>query len=54
MPVLKIVPAYNVDLKQRGALLEAFAAADAGYWVTSNNPVHREFLNKLLHKPTVA
>lgn len=54
MPVLKIVPAYNVDLKRRGTLLEASAAADAGYLVTSDNPVHRELLNKLFHKPAVA
>lgn len=54
MPVLRLVPAYTVDLKQSGSLIEAFAAANEGYTVVSDNSVHREFLKKLLHKPAVA
>ena len=43
---LKIVPAFEVDSKDIMNLSKIAAASNAGLYVTSNNNVHKAFLDK--------
>ena len=44
----------NVDLKSKTGLIDALVAHENGKLVSSTNPVHQAFLNKLFNHVNIA
>ena len=47
---LEIVPAYRVNLKDKGGLRDAIIASLNNRFVVGRNPVQQAFLNKIFNR----